>query len=51
MKIQKIFDLNGKVIIITGSSGMLGTQYAYALSECGANVVLADIDISKSKII
>ena len=51
MKTQKIFDLNGKVIIITGSSGMLGTQYAYALSECGANVVLADIDISKSKII
>ena len=50
MKTQKIFDLNGKVIIITGSSGMLGTQYAYALSECGANVVLADIDISKSKI-
>ena len=51
MKTQKIFDLNGKVIIITGSSGMLGTQYAYALSECGANVVLADIDISRSKII
>jgi NAD(P)-dependent dehydrogenase (short-subunit alcohol dehydrogenase family) len=50
VKTQKIFDLTGKVIIITGSSGMLGTQYAYGLSECGANVVLADIDISKSKI-
>jgi len=50
MKIQKIFDLTDKVVIITGSSGMLGTQYAYGLSECGANVILADIDISKSKI-
>jgi NAD(P)-dependent dehydrogenase (short-subunit alcohol dehydrogenase family) len=51
MNTQKLFDLTGKVIIITGSSGMLGAQYAYGLSECGANVVLADIDISRSKII
>ena len=51
MKIQKIFDLTDKVVVITGASGMLGAQYAYGLSECGANVILADIDISKSKTI
>ncbi len=50
MKIQKIFDLHDKVVVITGASGMLGTQYAYGLSECGAHVILADIDIFKSKI-
>ena len=50
MEIQKIFDLHDKVVVITGASGMLGTQYAYGLSECGAHVVLADIDIFKSKI-
>ena len=50
MEIQKIFDLHDKVIVITGASGMLGTQYAYGLSECGAHVVLSDIDISQSKI-
>lgn len=50
MEIQKIFDLHDKVVVITGASGMLGTQYAYGLSECGAHVVLADINILKSKI-
>tara|TARA_B100000029_G_scaffold297437_1_gene290642 strand:+ start:744 stop:1541 length:798 start_codon:yes stop_codon:yes gene_type:complete len=47
MNIDKLFDLSDKVIIITGAAGMLGTQYAYGLSQAGANVVLADIDLKK----
>ena len=43
-KIFKLFDLTGRNIIITGSSGTLGSQYADALSQVGANVILIDIN-------
>ena len=36
-----IFDLTGKTAIITGASSGLGIQFANALSEAGANVVIA----------
>lgn len=42
-----LFNLKGKVAIITGGSGLLGTQYAKALLSCGAQVVLADVDKEK----
>jgi len=47
MNINKLFDLSGKVIILTGAAGNLGSQYAEGLSQAGANVVLADLDYSK----
>ncbi len=47
MNAEKLFDLSDRVIIITGAAGLLGTQYAYGLSQAGANVILADIDIKK----
>ena len=43
-KIFKLFDLTGRNIIITGSSGTLGSQYADTLSQVGANVILIDIN-------
>lgn len=51
MKIKNddIFDLKGRVIVIIGAAGRLGSQYAFALSKSGADVVLADIDLKKSK--
>ena len=49
MKINKIFDVSKKTVIITGGSGFLGSQYAEGLSEVGANVVIADIDYKKCK--
>jgi len=42
-KIFKLFDLTGRNIIVTGSSGTLGSQYADTLSQAGANVILVDI--------
>jgi 2-deoxy-D-gluconate 3-dehydrogenase len=42
--IFKKFDLTGRVVIITGAAGLLGTEYRYALAGSGANVVLADIN-------
>ena len=32
MDAKKIFDVSGKVIIITGATGNLGTQYVEGLS-------------------
>jgi len=49
MNQRKIFDVSEKVVIITGAAGFLGTQYSKALSQHGANVVLADINYSKCK--
>jgi len=37
------FNLEGKVALITGASGLLGQEHAYALLESGAVVVLTDI--------
>ena len=49
MIINKMYDLSEKVVFLTGAAGLLGTQYANALSNAGANVVLADINYSKCK--
>ena len=49
MSINKIFNLTNKVIILTGASGLLGTEYAHGLSQAGANVVLADLNFEKCK--
>lgn len=44
----KLFDLTEKVIILTGSAGRLGTNFAHVLSDAGANVILVDIDGKKN---
>jgi gluconate 5-dehydrogenase len=41
MSIQKLFDLSGRVAVITGGSLGLGLQMAEGLAEAGANIVLA----------
>ncbi len=40
MHTRELFDLTGKVAIITGGGGGLGRQMAGALAEMGANIVL-----------
>ncbi len=47
--IAKLFDLEGRNIVITGSSGLLGSQYANTLSSAGANIILLDIDTTKNE--
>jgi 2-deoxy-D-gluconate 3-dehydrogenase len=43
-EVLKLFDLTNRVAIVTGGAGFLGQQFSKALSEAGANVVVADID-------
>lgn len=41
---MSLFDLSGKTIILTGSAGLLGSEYSQILSRYGADVVLVDVD-------
>lgn len=49
LQLPKSFDLSGRVALITGGSGLLGSQHTYALAEIGASVVIADIDIARAE--
>ena len=49
MDVKKIFDFSNKTIMITGASGLLGTQFSDALCQTGANVVLGDIKLADCK--
>ena len=44
MNATELFDLSGKVAVITGGAGSIGIVYGRALCDAGASVVLADID-------
>src|SRR6478735_6129527 len=49
MSAANLFDLTGKVAIITGGAGGIGVVYADALAEAGASVVLADVNIDAAQ--
>lgn len=42
-KVSKLYDFTGKVIIITGGAGAIGSAAAHLFASQGANVVIADI--------
>ena len=42
-----LFDLADRVAVITGGAGVLGWEFACALAERGAHIVLADLDQSR----
>lgn len=44
MHTKQLFDLTGKVAIVTGGSIGLGYEMGVALAEMGANIVIADIN-------
>lgn len=41
--LPKAFDLEGRVFVITGGAGLLGTEHAHAICEGGGVAVLADL--------
>jgi len=49
MNIQNKFDLTGRVAIITGGVGLLGTEFCRTLAEAGAAVAVVDLNASASQ--
>lgn len=49
MRYKKLFDLNGKVAVVTGGSGLIGKELVKGFSDMGAITVSVDIDKKKSK--
>lgn len=45
--VNKLFDLSGKVAIVTGASSGLGVQFAKALASAGANITIAARRVEK----
>ena len=46
---EQMFNLKNKTVVLTGSSGLLGSQYADVLSAAGANVILVDKEGKENK--
>jgi NAD(P)-dependent dehydrogenase (short-subunit alcohol dehydrogenase family) len=46
---QKLFDLTGRVAIITGGAGLLGGQHAEAIAGAGGIPVLVDLALSQAE--
>lgn len=44
MPIDKMFDLTGKVALVTGAAGSLGSAIATVYADAGADLLLVDID-------
>lgn len=51
MKYKNLFDLKGKIAVVTGGAGLVGMELVRGLAESGAITVLADIDKNKSQTI
>jgi len=49
MNLDKILDFSDKTIILTGASGLLGSQFSDALCQTNANLVLGDIKLDNCK--
>ena len=46
---SKLFNVKNKNIVITGSAGLLGSQFTSTLTKAGANVILVDVNESGNK--
>ena len=44
LPLSKVFDIRGRVAVITGGAGLLGRRHAEAVAEAGGIPVLADVD-------
>ncbi len=49
--ISQLFDLNGKVALITGGSGWLGGAFVDALAEAGATVVIGSRSLERAQLV
>ena len=43
---KNTFSLKGKIIVVTGATGLLGKQHCYAIASKGGIPILIDLDKS-----
>jgi NAD(P)-dependent dehydrogenase (short-subunit alcohol dehydrogenase family) len=48
-KIRAFYDFSGRTLVLTGGTGVLGSEMARALSGCNANVVLVGRNAAKAE--
>ena len=48
-KIEQLFDLHGKIAVVTGGAGLLGSEFCQTLAEAGANVVVVDLNATAAQ--
>ncbi len=48
---KKLFDLSGKVCVVTGGAGLMGRAYVQGLASFGATVYIAEIDASHADLV
>lgn len=49
MSYRALFDLRGKVAVVTGGAGILGQHFCSGLAESGADVAVVDLQIDRAK--
>ena len=47
--VYQTFDLSDRVVIIVGGAGVLGEEYAHAMAQARARVVVADLDLKRAE--
>ncbi|MDP6776763.1 MAG: SDR family oxidoreductase [Candidatus Latescibacteria bacterium] len=47
--VRQLFDLTGKVALVTGGTGYLGTAFSLALAEAGASVVISSRERERAR--
>lgn len=46
---RNLFDLSGRVAVVTGGAGILGSETSAALADHGAQVAVVDIDLERAE--
>ena len=45
MHSQDMFNLTGKIALVTGALGLIGKEHCKALAQAGATVIVADLSL------
>src|SRR5262245_22719178 len=47
--VRAMFDFSGRTVVLTGGTGVLGSEMARALASCNANVVLLGRNVARAE--